>query len=351
MQSKGINDTVFAFGTSHNVSRQGGGHFGYLVLKKDNTIHGYKHDNEDTWNFDEKGNLCFFSKTKEITSRFRYIENENCYIGNIENCKQTVYLLPVISCPENSTTNIQKPSVFINTVPKSGTYLLEAAFKKVGYKATNIMLIGRNIVSDLRNIPEQNFFKQPWRTTLKFPHNIMMPLFNNNVVTGHIEYLNLLDEMRRDNMRVVTLVRDLRDVLLSLYKFKRDTFDTRLEEGNWKLSSEPERFKKFTDYYHDKDLEHIRSIVHTTLLDSNKILLLYENCVKGIVPKKEKRHLDVWSPNLGEQIEQALKDVANKKTATLTTSRSNWRTDWNDSFENYYQSSGMANLNKLLGYV
>ena len=352
MQDKGINNTVFAFGTPHNVSRGGGGHFGYLVLKKDFTIHGYKHNNEDSWNFNEKGELCFFSKTKEITSRFHYVDKENCYIGNIEGCKQSVYLLPVISCPENnSTAEMQAPSVFINTVPKSGTYLLEGVFKKIGYKPTNIMLIGRNIVSDLRNIPEQNFFKQPWKTTLKFPHNIMTPLFNNNVITGHIEYLNLLDEMRENNIHVITLVRDLRDVLLSLYKFKRDTFDTREGEGNWKLFSEPERFKKFTDYYHDKDLEHIRGIVTTTLFDPRKVLLHYEDCVKGVIPKREKKILETWKAGLGEQIEQNLKEVVNKKTATLTNVRSNWRIDWNDSFEKYYHSSGMANLNKLLGYV
>jgi hypothetical protein len=351
MLSKGINDTVFEFGTSCNVSKQGGGHYGYLVLKKDGTVYGYKHSNENTWKFDEAGNLNFISKDNEVTSQFKYFEDKNSYIGSIRDGKQLLYLLPVISFPENNNLKgVQKPSIFVNTVPKSGTYLLNSALKNAGYKSSDIMLIGRTIVSDLRNISEENYFKQPKKTTLKLPCELTIPLFNKNVITGHIEYMSILDEMRKNNMFVLTLVRDLRNVLLSLFKFKKDVFELQEEEKIWATFAGKELFEKFIEFYHDKDLEHIRNIVKMTLFDPKKIIIHYENCVRGFIPNDVTGKLNEWSPDLGNQLAKSFLNTVNKKTATLSPIRSDWKTGWNDVFEKYYHTSGLAQLNKLLGY-
>jgi hypothetical protein len=350
MKSKGINDTVFAFCTPHNVQRGGGGHFGYLVLKSDHTVYGYKHDNEHTWKFNEQNKLCFISKKNEVTSQFDYIDEHNCYIGRIKDYKESIYLLPALSCPENNTPRVREPSIFVNTVPKSGTYLLELALKKTGYRSSNIMLIGSNIVSDLRGILEADFFKNPQKTTLHIPCEVTLPIFNKNVITGHIEYENILKRMRSNNVHVVTLVRDLRNVLLSLYKFKKNVFHLNVIEKKWTTYTGNEIFKKFIEFYYDKDLEHIHNIVNTTLLDENKVLMHYENCIKGYIPHEINSKLNNWGKNLGECLSENLIKACDAKTATLTSARSNWSTEWNDTFEEYYQNSGMVKLNKLLGY-
>jgi hypothetical protein len=351
MKNKGINNTIFAFGTSNNVVNSGGGHFGYLVLLKNHTVLGYKHKNETFWKFDDNQQLCFLTHKKQVTSRYSYFAEKNCYIGTAEHGIQVMYLMPVFSFPElNYDAEVILPSVFINSIPKSGTHLINAALSKIGFTPADLMIIGENTVGDLRNLDDDNMFKYPWSTALKFPHELLLPMYNNNVIMGHIEFQHIIDNIKRNNINVITSIRDLRDVLLSLYKFKRDVFGLTLEESEWKKTTGTKHFKLFLETYHKKDLLHIRRIARMVIADKNKTVLRYENCIKGIVPKHVKNTINSWSPELGNKIEHALQSQINTKTATLSKVRSNWKTDWNNIFEEYYYNNDMDILNKQLGY-
>jgi hypothetical protein len=349
MLNNGINNTIFAFGTSNCIKSTGGGHFGYLILLKDHTVLGYKHNNEAFWEINDEQQLCFLTSKKQITSRYSYFAEKNTYIGTAENGKQVLYLIPVFSFPELIKEGPVLPSIFINSIPKSGTHLLNAALAKIGYAPANLMIIGENTVGDLRGLTDEEMFKYPWATALKFPHELLLPMYNNNVITGHVEFPHIIDSIKRNNINIITCVRNLRDVLLSLYKFKRDVFGLMPDERAWKTATGQQHFKLFLDTFHKKDLLHIRSIARTIIADKNKTLLRYENCIKGIIPKHVKNILNNWSPELGLKLEQALQQQINVRTATLSNTPSDWKTDWNDVFEKYYYNN-MDALNKQLGY-
>lgn len=286
-------------------------------------------------------------------SEFHYIERENIWIGQANNHIYPYYLMPVFSLyNENKIKNIADFSVFINTIPKSGTYYLASAFKNIGWKESFYHLLGKNLVIDYRKSKHIGILDASAKNMYECPIELIANISRGQVIPCHIEYIDKINYFRKNKHLVVSLVRNLRNVLVSLYRFKKDALINKsINDNIWLKCSDNEIHKNFINYYRDKDLSHIILIADMILKDESAIILKYEELVNGGISKENQSKLDLFQKGLSSKLSEQLINLKGRKTMTLTTeNRSDWKSHWTDDFDRFYYSSGMHELNMKLGY-
>jgi hypothetical protein len=105
-----------------------------MVMFPNGSIYGYVSDRECRWNLD--GDVLFITNAdNEITSRYKY--NGSVFLGEVEGEKHPLYLVPIIATSDFDT--VSAPKIFVNSIPKSGTYFVEAALTQAGCLHTGCM--------------------------------------------------------------------------------------------------------------------------------------------------------------------------------------------------------------------
>lgn len=334
--------TVYAFGSPCDTI------YAKLVFKADGTIYGYSHPNEKYWRL-EDDELLLISQDGDITSRYKS-DGMNNWIGHLEGKKWPMFLNALLVLDD--VDNINKfPSIFVNTIPKAGTYYVESALESLGFLSTNLHLLNNNIVDDYRRLAKENIHKRPSDVRLLCPVELVTQLLVGEQIVGHVEYFDIIQKIREQNICVLSIVRNLREVLVSLYRFKQNKVaPTDYGDKFWRNVDKSNRISAFLLYYHEKDLEHIRVIARSMLDDKQSILLRYEEMLDGIISPKAAEYLNSFYPDLSQKLSEALVAVKDKDTPTYSGKRSDWKVLWNDDVERYFVESGMYELNKKLGY-
>lgn len=342
-----IQRAVYSFGCQCDKQ------YGKLVLMRDGSIYGYSHPNERSWSL-HGDQLLFHGQDRLVTSRFRYCAEHGAWFGNVEGKKWPLYLIPIIRLgplPAQDHSNNTLPAVFVNSIPKSGTYFMEAALKNIGLRPTRIHVSGADIVDDYRGIPDEDIHRKPGAVRLSCPIELVTALLDGEVVLGHVEHASVIQAVRRQGVCVLSLVRNLRDVLLSLYRFKLNKVEPKdTEDRLWRGLPSEKKLEGFIFYEHDKGLRHIHSIASFLLQDRDGILLRYEDLCRGVIPEDASAKLSSFSPELASKLPYALKSQYRKKTPTFLGKPTRWQDAWTSFLESCFQATGLAELNAHLGY-
>lgn len=336
-------NTVFSFG-SHQ-----GDNYGEFVFQNDGTIYGYQNNNEFRWSVID-GQLCFLNIDGIVTSRFDMI-SKDVFLGRSQVDRVPLYLLPLITLAESPCKSFS-PGFLVNTIPKAGTYFLEAALSTVGSKPVRLHLSGENLVDDNRLLNDDEIHVSPEKVRLQCSNKLIASLLNGRTAVGHIEKRHVIEDIRSQGVLVFNVKRNLRDVLVSMYRFKLNKVKSRGGmDDSWREISEKNRFLAFLNYYSDKDFLHVSQVADMILNDNDSVLLSYEDMCNGNIPQSSKDKIDQHKSGLATLLAQAMKSSYSKKNPTFSGKRSNWEELWNDDIESWFSRSGFKRLNEKLEYL
>lgn len=322
--------TIYRFGNLDD------GHYGHVVLRPEGGIGYYRHDNEAGYRL-EGDRLNLISADGAITSRLRYHDAANCFLPV---APHRLYLLPALELgPAPQAASL--PPVFINSIPKSGTYFLEAALHALGMTPLGLHLLPHRC-DDYRGVPPELMHREPERYAVPVPPGAVAYLLRpGEAAVGHVDNPYELDHFAAAGVCVLNCVRDLRDVLVSLYHFKRDRVaSTGPGDTLWRALPPGEGFAAFLCHYADRDIAHIRSMA-ATLLARPAPLLHYDELRHGNLPGT------VPLPGLAA----ALQEVRDKPTSTFSHRDHDRTALWSEAAARFFHDFGLAALNERLGYA
>lgn len=320
-----ITHTLYRFGGL------GGGHYGYMTLRKDGRIGSYNHPNEFRYELRDDA-LSFLNAAGETTNRLRYYPDANVFLGS------ELYLLPVLrldAVPPTSTL----PPLLINSIPKSGTYFVEAAMARLRMRPLRLHL-SSHFLHDYRGLSETEMHQHPELCAVNAPASAVAALLRpGDVVVGHIEDHSQLNAVKDAGVRIIHLARDLREVLISLYHFKKDRVaPVSPADTAWRGLPLEASFISFLCCFESRDIRHITEIAKT-ILAREEIVLHYAQAINGVVPP------DLEYPNLADAL------LATRGQPTSTLSRRDCNTAlWSSAAEDFFSASGLRTLNQSLGY-
>lgn len=341
-----VSRTVFSFGSPCN------GQYGHLVLRDDGAIYGYSHPNEHSWSRVD-GELRLHSESGEVTSRFQPCGESNAWLGTVEGRKWPLFLLPIVKLDDiaEDSDGIRPPSFFVNSIPKSGTYFVEAALQGLGIVSQRLHLSGRDVVDDYRGLPESQIHVAPEQTRLSCEVELVTALLRGEQVVGHVEHQHVIDAIRSQGVCVLSVVRNLRNVLASLMRFKLSKVAaTNAIDTFWRELDDPQRTAAFLMFHAERDLAHIHAIADTMHRDSNGIVLRYEEICNGTISAGVAERLDAVRPGMAEEFKASAQKQYGQTTPTYSGNTSDWEQIWTPDLEHFFAASGLAEANRALGY-
>lgn len=345
-----LHQSIYAYGSPC------GEFFGHLTLDRSGAVRGYGHPNEHHFTIEGK-ELVFRAADGRPTSRFRIPKDAGALLGHVENSAYPLHLVPVIRIIPPHIAQYRGAGVFINSIPKSGTYFTEAAFSLAGFPSLRLHLNGiTGETLDWRGIPDADVHRLTNRV-VKLPAQLLAPLLAGGSIAGHSAQEELFASFHSAGVLVVHLVRNLRDQMLSNYRaliakgiavseFESFCLRQPLADG----------LRMFYAYHHGRcstrpEFDLTRRIVEMLSRLPQAIVLRYEDFSRGVIPAGMAARLDNASPGLASDLRTAFLAAEGRPSPTLSTARSNWRATWSDSLETFFQALGLEELNRILGYT
>ena len=239
------------------------------------------------------------------------------------------------------------PPVYIQTLPKSGTYLIGKILCELGYEDIEIHSYSEYII-DYRCHSYYDKLKYGNEYRIKLPFDIQRQLIDNGqFLLGHFSY-DCAKFIPRDNL--IVCVRDLRYVCFSYLRWLQKcqcnssynwfnlgeteealfTFMSSNEVINEIIDSAQESVK-CADKYPNKVI-HFEELIN--LADNNNVINVISNTTS-------------IDNNL---VYLAIKSSLNKKTLTYSGKPTRIDDVWSDRIEEIFCKSGLHFLNDVLGY-
>jgi hypothetical protein len=342
--------SIYAYGSPS------GEFFGHLTLDRSGTVRGYAHPNEHHFAI-EGDELVFRSADERPTSRFHVPAEAGALLGHVEQSRYPLHLVPVIRIELPAIPQPRGTGVFINSIPKSGTYFAEAAFALAGFPSLRFHVDGiTGDVIDWRDIPDAEVHRLPDRA-LRFPPGLLAPLLAGGSIAGHVAQRDLIASFQTADVLVIHLVRNLRDQMISNY---RALAEKRIPVGTFEDHCLRQPFvdglRMFYAYHHGRcsvqpALDLTRRIVDMITGLPHAVVLRYEDFSRGEIPDDMAARLDAYSPSLAADLRQAFVATKGQPTPTLSTARSDWGAVWTDDLEAFFHALGLDELNRRLGYA
>ncbi|MDD2705608.1 MAG: hypothetical protein PHU07_09800 [Acidocella sp.] len=323
-----IHRTLYRFGSLE------AGHFGHVALHEDGRVTSYVHPNEHGYVI-SGGELRFLNAAGETTNTLRHYPDANVFLSS---SMPGLYLMPVVTLDQPAGNTSLKP-LLVNSIPKSGTYFLEAAMAWLGARPLRLHL-APFFCHDYRGVAEENLHRSPDGFAVPAPTGGVAHLMRpGDLAVGHVDDHGQLDEAVRAGVTVLHVIRNLRDVLASLYAFKiAKVQPISAADAAWRgLPPEP-GFIAFLCQFESLDIAHIINMANV-ILERREPVLRYEDAVRGIVPP--------GSPVPG--LDAALRATCGQPTSTLSQ-RDRSASLWSPAAEAFFAASGLRALNERLGY-
>ena len=332
--------TVYSFGAL------GAGYFGNLVLRGDGLIGHYRHPNETTFRLLDDA-VAFHDADGALTSTLEFLAGGNLFFSR----RAGLYLLPVLemSAPEHAPEPPYRPdaALLFNTIPKSGTYLLEAAAARAGYLPTRLHL-SAHVCDDYRGLTDAEMHRAPERQRIPVPASVVAHVLRpGEVVVGHIDHPGQLDGMAQAGLRIVHCVRDLRQVLVSLYRFKRQVVrPISPADTVWRALGEVEGLLGFLGCFADRDVALVARTA-SCILSRREPRLRFED-LTGAPPDLLRAQLTRWDDTAAQALVDGIVAARGLPTSTLLAPA---RTEvWSAAAERFFEEVGLGRLNRELGY-
>ncbi len=331
--------------TIYRYGSLAGGHFGDLVLRRDGSVGHYRHPNETAYRIVGES-LAFLDAAGCPTNTLAFAAEVNAFVSR----DAGLYLLPVIELPAVPPNPQAATALLINTVPKSGTYLLEAAAVHAGLHRTRLHLFA-HLCDDYRSVPDAEMHTAPERHRRTVPAaavaHILQP---GEVAVGHIDDDAQLDGVAQAGVRIVHCVRDLRAVLTSLYRFKRQVVrPLSPADAVWRALGEADGFLGFLSFFADRDVAQIARTA-ACILQRGEPRLRFEDLTGAHDPSVLQAQLAGWDAAAAAAFAAAVVQMRGQPTPTLLPGRSDPQPVWSPAAEAFFQQTGLARLNAELGY-
>jgi len=277
---------IFTFGDYSGPS------YGCLSFEGDSVVRAsFPHDRESFYRLNGTELEFLFADELSVTARFRLVQRHPLlFHGATVGLANRLYLCEVLSFPPRDSDpppSPLRPAVLINSVPKAGTYYLQRAFQELGYRPTDLHL-GNATLHDFRGLPrDSSIHRSPRAHEVSLAMNLLPPFLPAGSVTvGHIDAAGVLADFQHANVCILALVRDLRSILWSLFRFKLAVVDP-LDDGDRHWRSRPshlEGFMGFLAYHLGRDMVHIVNCFRTFAGLVDVPVLRYEDLLAGSLP-------------------------------------------------------------------
>ena len=350
-----LSNYIFTYGDFN------GPNFSDLILENDNNLKGYQHYNEKKWEVKDN-KLCFLNNKNEVSSIFKIIStNPLILVGNPLNSNYILlYLVEKFCFKSLKINNNSKFSpVLINSVPKSGTYLLRNCFKEMSFTPTDLHF-GNGHVDDNRNFKdEKGIHFEPWRRRSFLPTELVINKLPKQSVS--VSHFDELDNIKSQNIVLINVVRDMKSIIKSLFQFKYfkvgTNFDGSENFPNWRNEINlTDMFTQFTLNYAN-DIKHIKNQLN--IFYENKedcITLRYEDVINLNINEIESKKINSsFNDNLfTDNLLGSIKNNLFKKTSTLRTNSQSFEKDDQIILEEliltFLKKENLLELNKKFGY-
>lgn len=299
--------------------------FGLMTLDEGGEVRGYCNEREDRWSLVD-GELRFLLRGSEIvTSRLRLVcEEPLLFHGASTADNNRLYLRELLSLQSLAAlpSDPARPPLLINTVPKSGTYWLRQAFLHLGSQPTCLHL-GNSLVHDQRGLPDdERIHREPWLRRTSLPLSLLGPaLPAGSVSVGHVHDRREIEELARQGVAMIQVVRNLRDVIASLYHFKRHVVDPAHDrDPSWRHASDPtSRFLGFISCYRNNEIQVLADCVRCFTNHADPVTLRFEDLVNGHVNPCLEPELTriLGKPDALAYFREALRVTYRQPTSTL----------------------------------
>jgi hypothetical protein len=253
------------------------------------------------------------------------------------------------------SSNRQRGPLLINSIPKSGTYLLSSLLHELGMPGSGLHF--RNTLFwDFKDKPLDEIISNPDQ----YKKNVILNESIKNLkpyefCLAHLEYNKetetLLESM---NIRHIFLVRNLREALISSMRFISDK--RRLHTPSW--ADELDDKKRLVKYLNNFGAKYLRSFVRQAnwLSRPSVTLLKFEDLLgdNGVDVQASSLTILVKLANLAQPlplIHQIMQtSVLGKKNRTFSGSRSRLETYWSDDAELIFIDNAGVAINQRFGY-
>ncbi|GAB7218007.1 sulfotransferase domain-containing protein [Dickeya oryzae] len=240
------------------------GFWGEFTLNNDGTLYGYSHPNEKFWMVEHE-KFYFLSENRDVTSTFNISNFTSAMLGRANDSLCPLCLIPILDMTDLLNNSKRNYKIFINSVPKSGTYFFEKALGDIDFNRSRLHL-SSFFVDDYRKVFEQDIHKSPEKVRI---HGVsadilMKALPSGNIAVGHIDDADIIKKIRdQKDVILISVIRDLRDILVSMYHFKINKVNDRsIGDTIWKkIKNDKDRFYAFLSFYAETDLMHIKKYV------------------------------------------------------------------------------------------
>lgn len=265
----------------------------------------------------------------------------------------------------------KKKCVIVNSVPKAGTHLAYEVLKKMGLRDSSLFLnyddkgIG---VYDYQYAPTHLLHREKVRYwhPMPFPECLRMVRQRADFAIGHIPPFAEAKEHLFPGYKVVFLVRDLRDCLISHMRYMIAADDITKEAHPWcTLEDKKERFKQYLIHY----AEEVGPLVYMKLIASWEYdihdpwpgmelfklrfedIVAQDAAVSGGVLRSLAEFLNI---DLLEDADALLKSAFGAETLTKSGQRTQRDQYWSPFAEQWFNDritdAQGNNVNQLLGY-
>ena len=334
-----IRRNVLAFGSP------GRDWFGQMRLAPDGRVAGYSHPNERTWQV-QGSQLQLVAEDGRVTSEFAIPDSPQAVARGYSTNGVPLALLPLITLPGVEVPRL--PPLVVNSVPKAGTYFLEAAAQAAGWVPTRIHL-GSDYVIDFREMSDSAMHRADTQAHINAEAALVASsLLPGQLAVGHVGGQARIDTIRSAGVIALPLVRDLHSCVESLYHFKQARVGSMsVADQAWRALPEPDRFVAFMSFYADKDIDVAAGLTRQILDDRKFPPLRYEDARMGQVPSWFSKALGSHKGGLVDRFRDGLISAQRVETPTKLPRQP---VTWSGAAHALFDSLGLAELNHRMGY-
>lgn len=332
-----LSQHIFAFGSPVDTI------YGHMVLGPNGKISGYRHANESAWRLSADGALEFISETGSRTSYLK-AQSGSAWLGRTETSVFPVMLVSALRHDAKASA----PAIVVNSIPKAGTYFLEAALSAAGFPGSGLHLAGERSIDDYRGLSPAEMHSRPEQRRLLLPVELVPCITPGHTTPAHVERAETVQRMLSSGAHVIHVKRDLRDVIISLFRFKLERVEpTDALDGAWRAIDGQEQLCAFLFHYAERDIAHIREMAH---LIADRPALAFEDMISANIPEELRDQFDAIRPGLSADVAAGLAAVRGRATSTLSKERSDWRAHWSPKIQQIFVALGLEEANRHLGY-
>ena len=238
---------------------------------------------------------------------------------------------------------------FVISIPKSGTNALCVAVEMLGFHLVRVHPLVHRL-GDWRCFSNNDVYKyeNEWFDfELRLSEQWIHP---GQLVASHIQHTTEIERII-SRFRAIFIRRDLRDAVTSHMRHVEKALTLQYNRDFTFGDSEQDRLRRYTGSIEAENFVNWAGSIHPWANTSSVFQIRYEDLtsIDDLQATVEQlcEFLDV---SFSSEILDKIRDLRQHSTVTLSPQRSDFRKFWSDEAEEWYEQSGLQEINKTLGY-